>query len=79
MSTGILNLVTGKIITSSNSLLPAKSSFSNILLKSVVTIYFITGKILKVFDKVSETFDLVRNWAVVDELMSLPVAIISSL
>jgi len=28
---------------------------------------------------VSEKFDLVRNWAVVGELMSLPVAIISSL
>jgi len=35
--------------------------------------------ILKVFDKVSEKFDLVRNWAVVGELMSLIVAIISSL
>jgi len=27
--------------------------------------YFITGKILKVLDKVSKKFDLVRNWAVV--------------
>jgi len=34
---------------------------------------------LKDFDKVSEKFDLVRNWVVVGELMSLPVAIISSL
>jgi len=41
--------------------------------------YFITGKILKVFNKVSEKFDLVRNWVVVGELMSLLVAIISSL
>jgi len=41
--------------------------------------YFITGKILNVFDKVSEKFDLVRNCAVVGKLMSLPVAIISSL
>jgi len=32
----------------------------------------ITGKILKVFDKV------LRNWAVVGELMNLPVDIISS-
>jgi len=31
----------------------------------------------KFFSKVK--FDLVRNWAVVGELMSLPVAIISSL
>jgi len=38
-----------------------------------------TEKILKLFDKVSEKFDLVRNWAVVGELISLPVAIISSL
>jgi len=29
--------------------------------------------------KVSEKFDLVRNWAVEGELMSLPVPIISSL
>jgi len=28
---------------------------------------------------VSEKFDLFRNWAVVGELMSLPMAIISSL
>jgi len=42
-------------------------------------LYSITGKILKLFDKVSEKFDLVRNRAVVGELMSLPVAIISSL
>jgi len=41
--------------------------------------YFITGKILKVFDKMSEIFDVVKNWAVVGKLMSLPVAIISSL
>jgi len=41
--------------------------------------YFIIGKISKVFDKVSEKFDLVRNWAVVSELMSLTVAIISNL
>jgi len=47
-------------------------------LKSLVY-YFIPGKILKVFDKVSEKFDVVRNWAVVGELMTLPVAIISSL
>jgi len=31
-------IITGKIITSSNSLLPAKSSFSSILLKSLITI-----------------------------------------
>jgi len=31
-------------------------------------LYFITEKILKVFDKVSEIFDLVRNWAVVGSL-----------
>jgi len=41
--------------------------------------YFITGKILEVFNKVLEKFNLFRNWAVVGELMSLPVAIISSL
>jgi len=41
--------------------------------------YFIIEKIFKVFDKVSEKFDLVRNWTVISELMSLPVAIISSL
>jgi len=64
---------TGKIITSSNSLnTPAKSIFSNILLKSVITNYFITKKILKLFDKVSDKFDLVRNWIVVGELMNLP-------
>jgi len=40
--------------------------------------YFITGKILKNFDKVSEKFDLARNWAV-RQCMTLPVAIISSL
>jgi len=28
---------------------------------------------------VSEKFDFVRNWAVIGELMTLPVAIISSL
>jgi len=28
---------------------------------------------------VLEKFDLVRNWAVISELMSLPVAIISNL
>jgi len=39
--------------------------------------YFITAKILKLFDNMSEKFDLVRNWAVVGELMSLLVAIIS--
>jgi len=57
-------------------------------LQSVATVtlslerfYFITGKILKVFDKVSEKFDLVWNWAVVlvGELMSFPVDIISNL
>jgi len=32
--------------------------------------YFIIGKIFKLFDKVSEKFDLVRNWAVVGELMT---------
>jgi len=42
-----------------------------------VSLYINVGKILKVFDKLSEKFDLVRNWAVVGELMSLPVAIIS--
>jgi len=31
---------------------------------------------LKLFGKVSEKFYLVRNWAVVGELMILPVAII---
>jgi len=36
-------------------------------------------KDLKVFNKVSEKFDLVRNWAIVSELMSLTVAIIFSL
>jgi len=41
--------------------------------------YFIPGKILKLFNKVSEKFVLVRNWAVVGEVMSLLVAIISSL
>jgi len=45
----------------------------------VLYYYFITGKIFKVFNKVSEKFDLVRNWAIVGELMHLPVAIISSL
>jgi len=49
------------------------------LLKSDCYYYFITGKILKVFDKVSEKFGLVWNWVVVGELMSLPVAITSSL
>jgi len=45
-----------EIITSSSTLItPAKLRFSNILLKSVVTI---TEKILKLFDKVSEKFDL---------------------
>jgi len=48
-------------------------------LKSLYYYYFITGKILKLLDKVSEKFDLFRNWAVVGELMSLPVAIISGL
>jgi len=33
-------------------------------------------KDFKVFNKVSKKFDLVKNWAVVGELMSLPVAII---
>jgi len=61
-----LIIVTGKIIASSNSLITSiKSSFSNILLKSVVTINFITGKILKLFNKVSEKFDLVRNWVAI--------------
>jgi len=41
--------------------------------------YFITGKILKLLGKGSEKFDLVRNWAVVGELMTLPVAISTSL
>jgi len=45
------------------------------LSKIVVHYYFITRKILHVFDKVSEKFDFVRNWAVVGELMSLPMAI----
>jgi len=45
----------------------------------VLFYYFITGKILRLFDKVSEKFELVKNWAVVGELMSLPVAIMSSL
>jgi len=36
-------------------------------------------KDFKSFDKVSETFDLVRNWVVVGELMSLPVVMISGL
>jgi len=40
------------------------SSFSNILFN-----YFIIGKILKLFEKVSEKFDLVRNWSVVGELL----------
>jgi len=40
--------------------------------------YFITGKILKVFYKVSEKCDFVRNWAILGELMTLPVAIMSS-
>jgi len=48
-------------------------------LKSVGTISLSLEKFLKVFDKVSEKFVLVRNWAVVGELMSLLVAIISSL
>jgi len=39
--------------------------------------YFNTGKILKVFDKVSEKFDLVKNWAVVGELMSFASGISS--
>jgi len=33
----------------------------NILLKSDCYYYFITGKILKLFDKVSEKFDFIRN------------------
>jgi len=57
-------IITGKIITSSNSLITSKSSFSSILLKSLIT-----GKILKIIDKVSEKFDLVRNWAVIGELI----------
>jgi len=65
-SNRLVGLVTGKIITSSNSLITSKVNFSN-------------EKILKVFDKVSDKFDLVRNWAVIRELMTLPVAIISSL
>jgi len=36
-------------------------------------------KDFKSFRQVSEKFDLVRNWAVVCELMSLPAAVISSL
>jgi len=36
-------------------------------------------KILKVFNKVSEIFDSIRNWAIIDKLMILTVAIISSL
>jgi len=47
-------------------------------LKSVVT-NFINQKIFKLFDKVSEKFVLVRNWAVIGELMTLPVAILFSL
>jgi len=33
----------------------------------LLLLYFIAGKILKVFDKVLEKVDLVRNWAIVGE------------
>jgi len=36
-------------------------------------------KDFKIFRQSVGKFDLVRNWAVVGELMSMPVAIISSL
>jgi len=50
----MLNLVTGKIITLFNSLvITSKVKFSNILLKINCYYYFIIGKILKLFDKVS--------------------------
>jgi len=47
------------------------------LLKNVVTtvLLYHWKDLKKFFDKVSEKFDLVRNWAAVGELMSLPVAI----
>jgi len=46
------------------------------LLKSVVSITLSLER-FKVFDKVSYKFDLVRNWAGIGELITLPVAIIS--
>jgi len=46
----------------------------------VLLLLFYHWKDFKLFDKVSEKFDLVRNWAVVGELyLSLLVAITSSL
>jgi len=41
--------------------------------------YFITGKISKLFDKMSEKFDLVGNWTVIGKLVTLPLVVISSL
>jgi len=71
-------IVTDKIITSSNSLvITSKVKFFWHFVEGFCYYYFITGKILKVFDKVSEEFDLVKHWADVGELMTLPVVISS--
>jgi len=54
-------------------------SFSSTLLKSLITITLSPERFQNFSTKVSEKFDLVSNWAVIGELMSLPVAKMSNL
>jgi len=72
-------IVIGKIIILSNSLITSRVKFFQHFVEESYCYYFISGEISKLFDKESEKFDLIRNWAVIGEFMTLPVAIISSL